>query len=218
MFVPTSVSLSTTVKRLLVRSVLIVGALALVSLYPLSRAGAFLVVEDPLEKADGIVILGGTIYERQMEGVELFKEGYAPRVFLMREIQDWGEIELIKRGMTYLHMVDVQVDAMVRLGVPREAITILDQADSTAQEADYVHKLVTEQHLSRVIVVTSKQHTRRARLVMNRRVRGTGAGIIVRASRYDREDAEHWWRNRGTLRFTLFESQRLFLYWIGAAD
>ena len=70
----------------------------------------------------------------------------------------------------------------------------------------------------RVIIVTSKQHTRRARLVMSRRLAGTGVKVIMRASRYDRTDVEHWWRNRSTLRFTLFESQRLFGYWIGVAD
>ncbi len=216
MFVPTSAV--RVLKRLAIRSALIAGVLALILFYPLSRAGAWLVVQDPLQKADAIVVLGGTMYERQLEGVDLFKEGYSPRIYVLREIQDWGEVELIKRGVPYLRMVDVQVDAMVRLGVPRDAITILDQAESTAQEADYVHRLVTEQKFARVIVVTSKQHTRRARLVMNRRLRDTTAQIIVRASRYDREDAEHYWRDRGTLRFTLFETQRLFAYWVGLAD
>jgi uncharacterized SAM-binding protein YcdF (DUF218 family) len=205
-------------KRVLVRGALLGGALVLLSLYPLNRLGAWLVVEDSLQPADAIVILGGTMYERPLEGVELFKAGMAPRLYVLREIQDFGEIELINRGVSYLRTVDVQVDALVKLGVPRDAIGILDPANSTAEEADYVHRLVTEQHLSRVIIVTSKQHTRRARLVMNRRMAGTGARIIVRATRYDRADVDHWWRNRSTLRFTLFETQRMFAYWIGVAD
>ena len=69
-----------------------------------------------------------------------------------------------------------------------------------------------------IIVVTSKQHTRRARLVVSRRLAGTNIKVIMRASRYDLTDAEHWWRNRATVRFTLFELQRLFGYWIGVAD
>lgn len=205
-------------KRFLIRGAVIAAVLALIGIYPLMRVGAWLVREDPLQQADAIVVLGGTMYERQLEGVDLFKAGYAPRVYVLREIQDWGEVELMKRGVRYLRIVDVQIDAMVRLGVPRNAIGILDPANSTAQEADYVHSLVTEQRLSRVIVVTSKQHTRRARLVMNRRMRDTGATVIVRASRYDLEDVERWWRSRSTLRFTLFETQRLLAYWIGLAD
>lgn len=203
---------------MLVRAALIGGALVLIAFYPLTRLGAWLVAEDALQPADAIVVLGGTMFERPLEAVDLYKSGVAPRIYLLREIQDWGEVELLKRGVPYLRYVDLQVDALVKLGVPREAIGILDPANSTAQEADYVHQLVATQHLSRVIIVTSKQHTRRARLVMNRRMQGTGAQVIVRATRYDRADVDRWWSNRSTLRFTLFETQRLFGYWIGVAD
>ena len=64
----------------------------------------------------------------------------------------------------------------------------------------------------------SKQHTRRARLVMARRLDDTGAAVIMRGSRYDRTNADQWWRDRPTVRFTLFEAQRLLAYWIGIAD
>jgi uncharacterized SAM-binding protein YcdF (DUF218 family) len=206
------------VKRLLVRGALVAAPFLLLSAVTVPRLGAWLVVQDPLEKADALVVLGGTMYERPLEAVELYLEGWAPRLYLFREIADWGEDELVRRGVTYLRSVDVQVDALHRLGVPQDAITILDQANSTAQEADYVYDLVTTQRLNRVIIVTSKQHTRRARLVMNRRLAGTGAVPILRYSRYDRSDVDRWWSNRSTLRFTLFETQRLAAYWIGVAD
>lgn len=205
-------------KRLIVRSAIILAPVLLLSALLLPRAGGWLVVEDPLEKADGIVVLGGTMYERQLEAVDLYKDSWAPRVFVLREIADWGEAELIARGIKYLSAVDIQVDAMERLGVPRDRITILDRANSTAQEADLIFQLAQREKLGSMIVVTSKQHTRRARLVMNRRMAGAGVKVITRASRYDRTDVEHWWRARSTARFTLFETQRLFGYWIGLAD
>jgi hypothetical protein len=40
----------------------------------------------------------------------------------------------------------------------------------------------------------------------------------VRPSRYDRSNVERWWSERATLRFTLFETQRLLGYWLGLAD
>ena len=180
--------------------------------------GAWLVVNDPLRHADAIVVLGGTMYERQMEAVELFKEGWAPRIYVLRELADWGEAELIKRGIPYTRIVDLQIETMQKLGVPRERIGILDAAGSTAEEAQHVLRLVTEQRFATVIIVTSKQHTRRARLVMNRRLQPAGAAVIVRASRYDRSNTDRWWTERATLRFTLFETQRLLGYWIGAVD
>lgn len=194
------------------------ATLVILSVLTLPRLGAWLQREDPLEPADAIVVLGGTMYERQLEAVDLYKAGYAPRVFISRELIDWGERELIERGIAYPRPVDIQIDVMTRVGMPREAIGILDAANSTAEEADHVLALATHERFSRIIIVTSKQHTRRSRLVMNRRLATIGARAIVRASKYDRSDLEHWWRDRSTLRFTLFETQRLIAYWMRIAD
>ena len=205
-------------KRLLVRSAIILAPLVILGMIVLRGLGTFLVYEDPLENADGIMILGGTMYERQLEAVDLYKGGWAPRLFVLREVSDWGEVELRNRGIEYLSVVDAQVDVMERLGVPRDRITILDRANSTAQEADILSGVALREKFTTVIIVTSKQHTRRARLVMNRRMRDAGITVVVRASRYDRSNVDRWWTERSTLRFTLFEAQRLFGYWIGVAD
>jgi len=205
-------------KRILVRGALLSAPFLLISALAFPRLGAWLVVEDPLEKADAVVVLGGTLYERPMEAVELYKEGWAPRIYLFRQVADWGEALLIERNFQYTREVDLQIEVMGRLGVPREAIGVLDQANSTAEEADDVLALVTREKFSRVIVVTSKQHTRRARLVMNRKVNPAGVTVIVRPSRFDRANVDRWWADRSTLRFTLFETQRLFGYWLGVID
>ena len=205
-------------KRLLVRSAIILAPLLILGIIALRGLGSFLVHEDPLENADGIMILGGTMYERQLEAVDLYKGGWAPRLFVLREVSDWGEVELRNRGIEYLSVVDAQVDVMERLGVPRDRITILDRANSTAQEAVILRDVAQREKLAKVIIVTSKQHTRRARLVINRRMQEVGVRVIVRASRYDRANVERWWSERATLRFTLFETQRLLAYWVGLAD
>ena len=205
-------------KRLLVRLAALAAFLLIIAALTAPRLGAWLVVEDPLQKADAIFVLGGTLFERPLEAVDLYHEGWAPRLLLMRQIADDGEVELRRRGVVYQREIDVQVDVLMRLGVPRPAIEILDEQDSTKDEADALRTVVVANRWPRVIVVTSKQHTRRARLVMNRRVADTGAQVMVRASRYDKTDVNAWWRQRGTLRFTLFETQRLIAYWLRLAD
>lgn len=205
-------------KRLLIRGALVAAPLLLFSAIALPRLGGWLVVEDPLQKADALIVLGGTTYERPLEAVDLVKEGWAPRIYLLREIIDWGERELIARGISYPRPIDVQIDLLRRLGIEESAVHVLDQANSTAAEATLVHDLVAREKFSRIIVITSKQHTRRARLVMSRRLDDTGVEVIVRASRYDKSNTDQWWSERSTLRFTLFETQRLFGYWIGLAD
>ncbi len=205
-------------KRILVRLAAFAALLLVVAAVAAPRLGAWLVVEDPLQKADAIFVLGGTMFERPLEAVDLYHEGWAPRMLLMRQIADDGEVELQRRGVPYQREIDVQLDVLTKLGVPRSAIEILGEQDSTKDEADALRDIVVARKWSRVIVVTSKQHTRRARLVMNRRVAPTGGQVILRASRYDLTDADGWWRQRGTLRFTLFETQRLIAYWLGIAD
>lgn len=205
-------------KRFLIRGALVAGLLLLLSAITLPRLGAWLVVEDPLQKADAIIVLGGTMYERPLEAVELHQAGWAPQIYLFRQVADFGETQLMARGVPYLREVDIQVDVLRRLGVEPQAIHVLNEAGSTAEEASLLAALASREKFARLIIITSKQHTRRARLVMTRRLDGLGVQVIMRASRFDRSDVDRWWANRSTLRFTLFETQRLLGYWIGVAD
>ena len=205
-------------KHFFKRLAALAAVLLVVAAVAAPRLGAWLVVEGPLQKADAIFVLGGTMFERPLEAVDLYHEGWAPRLLLMRQIADFGEAELEKRGVTFQREIDVQVDVITKLGVPRAAIEILPPQNSTRDEADALLTAAVNNHWARVIVVTSKQHTRRAQLVIERRLAGTGSQVIMRASRYDRADVDGWWRHRSTLRFTLFESQRLIAYWLGIAD
>ena len=205
-------------RRLTIRAALVAGLLLLISAITLPGLGAWLVVEDPLQKADAIIVLGGTMYERPLEAVDLHKAGWAPRIYLFRQVADFGEAQLMARGIPYLREVDIQVDVLRRLGVEPQAIHVLNEAGSTAEEGAQLIELAAREQFARLIIITSKQHTRRARLVMTRRLGGLGVQVIMRASRYDQSDVDRWWANRNTLRFTVFETQRLFGYWIGVAD
>ena len=195
------------------------GLVIVIALAAFPQLGPWLVVEDPLDKADAIVVLGGTMYERPLEAVDLYNAGYAPKIFLIREIPDWGERLLLERHIPIVRAVDIQIETLVKLGIPRDAIDVIEPSDNTAEEACHVRDMVAARKMSRVIIVTSMQHTRRARLVMRRRLTPVGAHVIMRGSKYDRAVlTPWWWRDRATFRFTLFETQRLLGYWIGVAD
>ena len=108
---------------------------------------------------------------------------------------------------------DLARDAMVKLGVPPGAIAMLPgRPDNTAAEANLSRDLAQRSGWRRLIVVTSKEHTRRAKLAFRRALAGTGIVPIVRASRYDGTDPAHWWRSRGAARNTLFEWIKLIAY------
>ena len=75
--------------------------------------------------------------------------------------------------------------------------------------------MVAAHHWRRVIIVTSKYHTRRAAFAFRRGLEGTGAEVVMRASRYDSSDPARWWRNRSDFRFASSEWQKLIAYRLG---
>ena len=68
---------------------------------------------------------------------------------------------------------------------------------------------------TRLIVVTSKLHTRRAGFSIRRALQGTGTEVVMRASRYDPAQPSAWWRTRADVRFYGSEWIKLILYRLG---
>jgi uncharacterized SAM-binding protein YcdF (DUF218 family) len=175
--------------------------------------------EDHLEKADVIFALGGSRVDRIAEAGDLHLEGWAPRIMLSGQISEGAEDALRKRGITIPSELEMQRTILVSMGVPPDAIEELpDEQLTTATEGAAIASLARARNWSRIIVVTSKLHTTRARLAIRRSLQGTNAQVVVRATRYDPADVDRWWANRSDLRFALFEAQRLAAYWVGLAD
>lgn len=203
--------------RFIVVLIVIVAAIAAFAWASLSL-GHILHHEDPLERADAIVILGGSWLVRTAEGGDLYGEGRAPLVVLSRELPDRGEDALRARGIAVPGVTDVQVGALVAMGVPRPAIEILEPQEATATEAARIAELAAARGWRTIIVVTDKLHTARARLVMTRHLAASQTRVVMRSSRYDAADVDRWWQRRTDFRFALFEAQKLLAYWIGVAD
>jgi uncharacterized SAM-binding protein YcdF (DUF218 family) len=200
-------------------ALLLVGVLVAVAIVWSARSlGHLLHHDDPLERADVIVVLAGSWLARVAEAGDLYREGLAPLIVLSRELPDDGERALRAKGIDVPGVTDVQVRALVAMGVPRDAIFLLEPQEATATEAARVGQLAPARGWRTIIVVTDKLHTARARLVMQRHLEGTGARVLMRGSRYDPADVDHWWRRRTDLRFALFEAQKMLAYAMGLAD
>jgi uncharacterized SAM-binding protein YcdF (DUF218 family) len=180
--------------------------------------GHILYHEDPLERADAIFVLGGGWIARVAEGGHLYLDGRAPLVVLSRELPDYGEIALRRNGIDIPGVTEVQVRALVGMGVPRQAIDIIEPQEATASEAARIADLAATRGWRTIIVVTDKLHTARSRLVMTRHLAASQTRVLMRASRYDPADVDRWWERRTDFRFALFEIQKMLAYWIGVAD
>jgi uncharacterized SAM-binding protein YcdF (DUF218 family) len=160
--------------------------------HPLLRfAGASLVVEDPLEKSDAIIILSDDNFygDRATRAAELFRQKLAPVVVAsgIRLRPNAGIAELMTHDL-------------IERGVPRENILPFPQdADNTREEAQFLQKLVQERNWKSVIVVTSNYHTRRAKYIFGR-ILANSVTLRMAAARDADYDPEHWWEHRKSVK------------------
>jgi uncharacterized SAM-binding protein YcdF (DUF218 family) len=201
------------------RTLKIVGASAVLGfILFLPFAGRFLDDEDPLERADVIMVLAGTRIERWLEAVDLYKEGWAPRLVMSPGPVARIEEQLRARGVSYPREGELAREATIALGVPADAVTVLPSGvDNTAQEAAALLRLTGNQP-ARVIVVTSTYHTRRTKFAFRRAFAGSRVTVLVRGSRYSESDPAHWWRQRGDIRYIMNELPKYVAYLAGLGE
>jgi uncharacterized SAM-binding protein YcdF (DUF218 family) len=157
--------------------------------------GQWLMVADPLEPARAIVVLSGRVPFRAMEAAALYRDGLAPEVWLTNEIRTAEELALERLGVPAIRGDVYNRQVLERLGVKPDAIRLLsDGIRNTVDEIRIVAAELGRGGGERVIIVSSKVHSRR--------VRATWAGIvgaspkaIVRYARQEPYGAARWWRN-----------------------
>jgi len=187
-------------------------AIVAIRINPLKGIGSFLVKEDPLEVADLIVVMAGDLWCRAREAAELYREGYARNILLMREVKPKGLEALWHMGIVYPERYLINKQVMLKIGVPERAIIISSiEANNTYQEAHYIVDYMKRRHWHSAIIVTSKFHSRRACTTIEA-VSGGQTKIICRPTRYDPDSPALWWTERRQARELFFEYQKLFLY------
>ncbi len=175
--------------------------------------GRWLVVEDPLEKAHAIVVLSGRMPIRAMEAARLYREGYAPQVWLTRPEQPTA----LLRSMNILDAGEDFFNSRVLIheGVPPGAIGWLEPPiNNTADEVRAVAAELARENASVVIIVTTKAHTRRVRSLWKELSGGRGRAV-VRATPEDSFDPAHWWRTSTDALDVLREVLGLVNAWAG---
>src|SRR2546427_519201 len=100
---------------------------------------------------------------------------------------------------------------LIRLGVPAAAIQRIDEADGTFGEARALFSIAQRSGFTRILVVTSKYHTRRAGRIF-RWVFGDKMNVQVIGSSYDDFDPARWWANRFDAYHVIMEYQKMMLF------
>jgi hypothetical protein len=157
--------------------------------------GRWLVVEDPLEKAQAIVVLSGRMPLRALEAAKLYRNGYAPKIWLTHSTEPGATLGAM--GISYTGEEVYNLQILRHEGVPADAIQVLEPPIvNTADELEAVSAALTQEKDKTVIIVTTKVHTRRVRILWHRIAKGRGQAI-VRAASDDPFVPGRWWRTTG---------------------
>jgi uncharacterized SAM-binding protein YcdF (DUF218 family) len=152
-------------------------------------------VADPLERAKASVVLSGRVPFRAMEAASIYREGLAPEIWLTKEVVRAEEQALGRLGVAVVREEVYNRQALERLGVKPEAIRLLgDGVRNTVDEMRLIASELGRNGGDRVIIVTSKAHSRRVRTTWAAIV-GVSPRAIVRYARDEPYGARGWWRN-----------------------
>lgn len=176
-------------------------------------AGRWLIREDPIAPADAIVVLSGAMPYRAEGAADLYRERYAPEVWVTRP--ESPKQQLSEMGIRFIGEEDYTEQVLVHQGVPADVIRILpDEIVNTEQEIDEITREMKNRAKSRVIIVTSAPHTRRVKTLWSK-LATPNQFSIVEAAPEDPFDGDHWWRNTRDTYAVVREFMGLMNAWAG---
>ena len=189
---------------------LLVCIVTLLTLYAarpvyLSALGHLMVVSDPLEKSDAIVVLDGDYPqdERLLHAVQLWKGGYASKVILSAKLAEWQTYEDYP---SWRHAVKLRI-------FPEDTLFVAaHNADSTKEEAQHLLTFIRQHGFKRVIIVTSNYHTWRTKRVYEKEWRGGGVLFYISPAYSSQFHPDEWWKHRADSRTFFYEFSKIIWY------
>jgi len=168
-----------------------------------------LIVEDPLQKVDALVVLSGGGYDRGNEAVKIIHAGYVNKV-----ICTGGNpvIELRVFGIDTLES-DMTVANLRRQGIPDSIIETLHNGTSTKEESEMISRYCHQHQIKKLMVLSSKLHTHRVQEVFKNKLKKQGVEVIVRGAPNSRFDELKWWQDEDGLIAVNNEWIKRFYYW-----
>ncbi len=148
------------------------------------------VVDEPLAKADAIIIPGGRPDLRALEAARLYEQGLAPRILYMDvKLSPSSEMGIIPSEREQTRRL------LLSNNVPESALTAIGNAVvNTYDESVAVRDWMASTGLHSIIITTDLSHTRRVRWLFRKEL-GAGAQIRVHAIRPKEYGVTNWWQH-----------------------
>lgn len=175
----------------------------------LRAAGWALVVNEPVASADIIVLSIDSGPAGALEAADLVQSGISKRVAVFMDPPSGEDLEFIRRGLPYEDVGARQIRRLGSLGVTD--VVLISRVDGTEGEGQVLPPWCDEHHLRSIVVVATKDHSRRLRRVLDRVMKGHPTRVTVQPARYSSFDPDRWWETRGGVRIEIVELQKLLL-------
>ncbi len=159
-------------------------------------------------KADAIIaVSGGDTTARTQEAIRLYQQGWADTLIFSGAAQD-------KTGPSNASaMRRIALDA----DVPADAILTEDNSETTRQNAEQTKKLLQDNDIHTVILVTSAYHQRRASLEFNKQTDST-VKIINHPIAQDNQWSRLWWMTPQGWWLAGGEFFKIIAFYLGASQ
>jgi uncharacterized SAM-binding protein YcdF (DUF218 family) len=195
------------IRRLLVFCSCIMALFLLLCLAVIASGNWLLAGMDKPAKAEAIVILAGEP-SRAIYAAELFKQGFAPVVYISRPIRVSSLKLLDELGVVTPLAEEINRQVLLKKGVPDAAIRFFGQASlSTVEEAEELAKIFPGQET--FLVVTSPYHARRSKIIFQDKVKNHL--VFVVATPYS-NFSRRWWKDQDSAVAVVTELAKLVFY------
>lgn len=175
----------------------------------LEMVGHFVIQDETPVASDAVVVLytGTEYYPRLLQAARLYRQGLAAKVVINGNRKTETMRRLEARGFQpCCSWFDDYVRILKLHGVPARDVIAIDAEDvyDTITEAAAIGPRLVEGGLRRILITTSKFHTRRAGHIWNRMF-ASDLSIRMIAAQDDPFDPSLWWRDGRQIRWVLAE-------------
>jgi len=183
----------------------------------MTRLGEFLVLDEEPVLSDAVVVLcsGVEYYPRLIEAAELFRKGFARKVVINGNRKTDVLRSLEKKGFERCcPWYEESLRILSMFGVPKDQVICISAEDAydTVSEAEIVGREILQKEFTKIIITTSKFHTRRARFIWNKRF-GDTLSICSVSAKTDPYNPKGWWKEGRQIRWVLAEYGAWIYYW-----
>ena len=173
---------------------------------PLLSVAPFRVVRTP-QRCSNYARWGGA---GVLEAADLVQSGIATRVAVFADPPSGVDHEFMRRGLPYEDQAARQIRQLGMLGV-QDIVQIARTSAGTEGEGQALPAWCDQHQLGSIVMVTTTEHSRRLRRVLDRSMKGHSTRVAIQPSRYSDFDPNRWWETRGGIRAGLIELQKLLL-------